>query len=240
MWRYMSRGGITKRDQPRIPVVIPISTSRRQMTLGRMRLTYGPFRVVYVDDSGIIRIFNLLRHMRVRYNPRPFNIVRESAETIVSITEGIKNTENICPEYVLSLYRVIVRFFQLAFKNRPTQYRSLRFVIINSTKSTCAYATYDHRYSFYYSKERVKIVFNLREHRRPIDVLSTIIHELAHVFAGFRNGHNIEFFRVFLAMVTVLKCSDLNLSPFRISQNDILSLRVSQSALKPRNFHNRV
>ena len=128
----MSRGGITKRDELRIPVVIPISTSRRQMRLKRIRITYGPFRVVYVDDNGIIRIFNLIRHMRVRYNPRPFYIVRESADTIVSITERIKNTETIYPEFVLRLFRVIVRFFQHAFKNRPSQHRSLRFVIINS------------------------------------------------------------------------------------------------------------
>ena len=33
-------------------------------------------------------------------------------------------------------------------------------------------------------------------------------------------------------MVTVLKCSDLNLSRFRISQNDILSLLVESIGIK--------
>ena len=101
-----------------------------------------------------IRKFSMTRYSSDHKSA--YGIVRESADTIVSITERIKNNETIYPIFVLRLFRVIVRYFQHAFRNRPTQYRSLRFVIINPTcRRTCAYTTYDNRYIFFYCKERV-------------------------------------------------------------------------------------
>ena len=186
---------MTKRDILRRPLAIPFSTSRRQMSLRRIQISYGPLHVTYENGNDDDKIF-IRPPIRIQYNPIPFQIVRESADTIGSITEIIQHNETIYTRFVLRLF-LIVQFFQHAFKNRPTQYRSLRFVVINDlSRQTCAHTTHGNRHRFYYCKERVKIVFNLCEHQRPIDVLSSIVHELAHVFAGMHNGHNNEFLKV--------------------------------------------
>ena len=64
--------------------------SIQYVRLGRMRISYGPLYVTYANYNVGDKIF-IRPQIRLRYNAIPFQIVRESADTIVSITERIQS-----------------------------------------------------------------------------------------------------------------------------------------------------
>ena len=76
----------------------------------------------------------------------------------------------------------------------------------------------------------IELVFNLFYHTHLIDAVNSLVHVMAHEFAGSRSGHDLRFFRTFLAMVTLLKCQNLDLRDFNLNHSDIVDLVVSKVA----------
>ena len=65
------------------------------------------------------------------------------------------------------------------------------------------------------------------------DVLSTLVHEMAHVFEGLTDDHGSGFFKTYLAMLTLSKCRTLDLSDFGIRRIDVECLGATEFGDEP-------
>ena len=147
------------------------------------------------------------------------------AETVVCRTKVVEIGGLLERETVAGLFNTLWSFFSVFFPYRATEYSVLNLNVIDDGQvDKLAFAHTP------LNGNEIKLVFNLFYHTRLIDAVNSLVHVMAHELAGSRSGNDLRFFRTFLAMVTLLKCQNLDLRDFNLNHSDFLDLVVSKVA----------
>ena len=181
-----------------------------------------------MTGRGWLQVSNMI--LSVRGNGTPFinrdSVVGKSeASTMCASLEIVQPGPTARRELVERLFIVIWTFFRTRFGSRLTWFSDINLKIKYGPATEFAYAQP--------KGTGAQIVFFIDNHSSMADVLSTLVHEMAHVFEGLTDGHGSRFFKTYLAMLTVLKCRTLDLSDFGIRRIDVECLGATQFGDEP-------